>query len=66
MGKIPLKKRWIPTGLSLLFIGLIYFWGGSQMQQPTTGNIPVGAIQTEASSLRENREHPIFVIFTPR
>ena len=56
IGKFALKKRWIPTGLILLFISLIYFWGGSQVQQPSMGNFPVGAIQTEASSLRENRE----------
>jgi apolipoprotein N-acyltransferase len=56
IGKTPLKKRWIPTGLSLLFIGLIYFWGASQIQQPSAGNIQVGAIQTEASSLKENRK----------
>lgn len=56
IGKVSLKKRWIPAGLSLMFISLIYLWGASQMQQPSGVKIPVGAIQTEASSLRQNRE----------
>lgn len=56
IGKISLKKRWIPAGLSLVFFGIIYLWGVAQMQQPNFANIPVGAIQSEASSLRENEE----------
>ncbi|MGK7919761.1 MAG: apolipoprotein N-acyltransferase [Trichodesmium sp.] len=51
-----LNKRFLPVILSLGIITIIHVWGFAQIPTQTLGEIPVGAIQTEASNLLENRQ----------
>ena len=56
LGKTQLNKRLLPVGFSLVIIAIIHGWGFAQIPAKTVGKIPVGAIQTEASNLLENRQ----------
>ncbi len=56
IGKNQLNKRLLPVGIFLVIIGIIHGWGFAQIPTQTLGKIPVGAIQTEASNLLENRQ----------
>ncbi|HIK12025.1 MAG TPA: hypothetical protein IGS52_17495 [Oscillatoriaceae cyanobacterium M33_DOE_052] len=47
---------WKPALISLACLMTLYLWGATQLQQITPGKIPVGAIQTETSSLAENTQ----------
>ncbi|MGB3510167.1 MAG: nitrilase-related carbon-nitrogen hydrolase [Microcoleaceae cyanobacterium] len=56
LSQTQLKKRLLPVVLSIVIVGIIHTWGLAQIPTQTIGKIPVGAIQTEASILRENQQ----------